>query len=201
MNAGNFSLSFERILFEIVKTCLECWLCHNRYGPDLIASLPDECFGNYKFVPRPFCIVQESIEGKALYSCTKNLLVGDIEKYTFEYVSDTIVAQTFFTDIRDAVLFDKERWDAVTSKVARQQRIMRFYLQGQKRLAGGCYICDDRFDNIPLKGMAGQDCHHVEESEKMFNPSDGASRSIVAKALGVAPADLGVVAWLRRRGL
>ena len=195
VNAHNFGKAFIDIMTELVKTQLECWECHNRFGPTLCKILPDKCFGVYNFLPRPYCAVQDSPEGRDLYKCTKSLLLGEVESYSFEHVVSTILGDTFFTDERDALLFDKERWESITSVVARQEMIMRFYLQAEKRLAGPCYLCKEtKFST--LKSMGGGDNHHVDEDNKKLNPSECASRAKVAKKLDVKPADLGVVEWL-----
>jgi len=131
----------------------------------------------------------------ALYDCTKSLLLGEVESYSYEYVTNTILRDTFFTDIRDATLFNKERWESITSLVARQEMIMRFHLQAEKRLAGPCYLCK-KTKFATLKSMGGGDNHHVDEDNKKLNPSECASRAKVAKKLDVKPADLGVVEWL-----
>ena len=69
VSASNFDRSFVDIISELCKTRLECWKCHNRYGPNMYDVLPSECYGDYDFPSRPFSAAQDSDEGNQLYCC------------------------------------------------------------------------------------------------------------------------------------
>lgn len=161
-----------------------------RYGPYLYDELPDECYGVYNFDLLPFCDVQKLPECIALAKCVHLLLDGDIMSYKFGYVKKMIESGTIF-DIRDVALFNEERWEDARSARRRKEMLIRLYLQGEKRMSGGCYMCCEPFDDRPLKDFPGLHGHHLKEDKKDMNPSQGACWSIVSK----------VIDRLRGRGL
>ena len=48
VDASNFGRTLEYILFELCLTRLECWKCHNTFGPHIYDRLPSECYGEYR---------------------------------------------------------------------------------------------------------------------------------------------------------
>ena len=172
--------SFVSILFECPKTRLECWKCHNHFGPNLYDSLPNECFGVYIYAPRPYHVVQSSFDCKKLYETFRGLIGDQVTTYSYEYIVQQIIDSdnTFFVDHRDCLLFDKDTWNRIQDKSSRNTLLKRAYLQAEKRLAGGCFMCLNDFANGPLRQLGGLDGHHVDESNKSFDPSKGVHHSL-----------------------
>ena len=114
-----------------------------------------------------------------LAKCIRELLDGDIASYTFEYVKKVIETHTNF-DIRDVAAFNEVSWNALSTGF-REMKLMRLYLQAEKRMSGGCYFCKKRFDDQPLICFPGLHCHHLKPGKKEMNPSQGAVKSVVDK--------------------
>jgi len=112
-----------------------------------------------------------------LKKCIQELLDGDIASYTFAYVKDVIETETHTEfDIRDVAAFDVVSWNALL-RSGRVQKLMRLYLQAEKRMSGGCYFCKKRFDDKPLASYPGLHGHHLVPEKKEMNPSEGATKS------------------------
>ena len=117
--------------------------------------------------------MQDSLVGQMLYDVFVDLLSGTVKSYSFGHVRYAIEFETVF-DHRDCLLFNEDRWNEATTTTQRNHMLTRAYLQSEKRLSGGCYMCGQDFANVPLRDMTGLDCHHVLEKKKNHNPSEGA---------------------------
>ena len=179
--SGNFGRKFVDILWELCKTRLECWSCHNRYGPYKYQSLPNKCYGDYSDYtkPRPCFEVQLSKECRDLYKVCCRLLDTNIMSLSHNNIMEAIHKDTIF-DPRDAVLFNEQEWEIElgTDTDTRRRMIKRIYLQGEKRLSGGCFLCDEEHANSPLRDIPGVDNDHLCPDKKRFNPSEGIRYSL-----------------------
>ena len=180
VSASNFARPLQDIIFELcTKTRLECWLCHSRFPPATDLVLPTVCHGDYSQFskPRPLFEVQESEEGIAAYQCVERILNRDVTTQSFQDVAEALVRETFYTDHRDAVTFTEAMWTE-SGRQAREYHMKRTLLRAEKRLAGACIMCLLLFATLPAVALQGADGHHVVESKKKFNPSEGASKNI-----------------------
>eukprot|EP00984_Skeletonema_dohrnii_P012939 scaffold5303_cov97-Skeletonema_dohrnii-CCMP3373.AAC.1 len=160
-------------LFELCKTRLECWRCHNHYGACAYDELPDTCEKTYDFDLVPCFAAQQDDKCKKVLACIKELLL-DVATLTFNNVCTTFENNTDFR-YKDCFLFNKECWTCA-DKSTRNILLRRVYLQVEKRMCGGCLQCGEKFCNLPLRELGGIDLHHVIEKKKSFNPSDGADK-------------------------
>jgi len=152
-----------------------------RYGPDLYDQLPTECTRGYSFPFRPFCAVQKDPLCIALAEAVQ-MMLDNIGLYNkFDAVKKAIEGATVFA-IEDVAAFDELSWSKMTPAL-RKMKLMRLYLQAEKRMAGGCYFCKIHFDNKPLTDYPGLHGHHLKPGKKWFNPSKGATESKVMKAI------------------
>eukprot|EP00985_Skeletonema_marinoi_P006588 scaffold2848_cov91-Skeletonema_marinoi.AAC.2 len=157
-------------LFELCKTRIECWRCHNHYGACAFDELPKTCEKNYDFEAVPCFAAQQDDQCKKVLACIKELLL-DVATLTFNTVCTTFESNTDFR-YKDCFLFNKERWTRA-GKLTRNIMLRRVYLQVEKRMCGGCLRCGEKFCNLPLRELGGIDLHHVIEEKKLFNPSEG----------------------------
>jgi hypothetical protein len=161
-------------LFEICKTRLECWRCHNHFGVSRFNELPDTCEGDHTCEPVPFFIAQEKPECKKVLTWLTK--IQNVASQAFESIRDTFDAETDFKP-NDCFLFTGERW-ARADPSTRESMLYRVYLGVEKRMCGGCLRCGEKFCNLPVRELGGLDGHHVLEEMKLFNPSEGAKKTI-----------------------
>ena len=152
-----------------------------RYGPDLYDQFPTECTRGYSFPFRPFCAVQKDPQCIALAEAVQMMLdnIGLYDK--FDAVKKAIEDATVFA-IEDVAAFDELSWSAMADSL-REMKLMRLYLQAEKRMAGGCYFCKTPFDDKPLTDYPGLHCHHPKPGKKWFDPSAGAIKSKVMEKI------------------
>jgi len=169
------SLSIYKLLISSSLNCTSLI----RYGPDLYDQLPTECTRGYSFPFRPFCAVQKDPLCIALAEAVQ-MMLDNIGLYdNFDAVKKAIEGTTVFA-IEDVAAFDELSWSAMTPAL-RKMKLMRLYLQAEKRMAGGCYFCKTRFDDRPLTDYPGLHGHHLKPGKKWFDPSKGANESLVMK--------------------
>lgn len=70
---------------------------------------------------------------------------------------------------------------ANNDKRRRMLKQIEYYYE--KRSIKGCFLCDERIINSPLREFALIDAHHVSEEDKEFNPSECVQRSLEAGRL------------------
>jgi hypothetical protein len=162
-------------LFEICKTRLECWRCHNHYGACNYDELPDKCVRNYDFKAAPCFVAQEAVQCRNALACIKDLL-RNVSSHSFQYICKTFDNNTVF-HYKDCFLFNKERWNAA-SRSTREKMLRRVYLQVEKRACGCCLHCEEKFCNLPARELGGIDLHHVIDAMKLFNPSEGVDKTL-----------------------
>ncbi len=163
-------------LFEICKTRLECWKCHNHFGACNYDELPDKCVRNYDFEAAPCFVAQERVECKNALACIKDLLCRNATSRSFEYICTEFQSNTVF-HYQDCFLFNEERWNAA-SRSTREKMLHRVYLHVEKRVCGSCLHCGETFCNLPARELGGIDLHHVIDAMKLFNPSEGVNKTI-----------------------
>eukprot|EP00985_Skeletonema_marinoi_P000996 scaffold412_cov118-Skeletonema_marinoi.AAC.1 len=162
-------------LYEISKTDLECSLCHDRHGYCRYDQLPDKVERDYNFPIRPCFEAQQSDECKQVLICIESLQIN-AAKLSFEDVSQKFSDKTVIHS-NDAFGFNEERWNAA-NKRTRRKMLHGAYLSSEKRMTGGCYLCEESHCKRPLRNLRATDLHHVLPDEKDFNPSEGVNKSV-----------------------
>ena len=166
-------------LYEICKTSLECAGCHDKHGFLPYAQMPDRNKRTYNFPIRPIVAVQQSVEGRQVLNCIEGLKTN-VASRSFADISRTLSEQTLIHS-NDAFGFNESTWNNANAST-RIQMLSRAYFSAEKRMAGGCMLCGEIHCNLTVRDQRGGDLHHVEESEKNWDPSTGVNKP-VAEAL------------------
>eukprot|EP00984_Skeletonema_dohrnii_P036163 scaffold36821_cov161-Skeletonema_dohrnii-CCMP3373.AAC.1 len=174
VSARNFGNDPCDLLFEMCKTDLECWHCHNHYGANRYEELPDHVVGEYNYPARPCFEAQQDTTCKEALACIQSLC-EDASSHTFKHVTKTFEANTAFY-YKDCFLFKKDLWDCAGASL-RGEMLHRVYLQVEKRMCGACLLCNEKFCNLPGRELGGTDLHHVDWNSKSLNPSEGSKKS------------------------
>ena len=169
--AGNLSYA----LFELTKTDLECWRCHDRHEFCGYDDLPENVEREYDLPIRPCFEAQETTECQRVLDCIESLQ-NDAANLSFDCVSRRFSNETAF-HFKDSFSFNEQNWDAA-NECTRKMMLYRAYLSTEKRMSGGCFLCKESHCNAPLRDLRGTDLHHVLDHMKLFNPSEGPNKTV-----------------------
>ena len=180
VSADNFDCDVCDLLFELMKIDEECVYCHNKFGAANYKELHPICVGQYDWLANcpvrlPF-EVEQTTEFRRVRCCIETLSKNP-SSLSFEDVYNGFENSTDFF-AKDCFYFTKNQWDSADSET-RKQMLHRVVITVQKRMCKECLQCGEQFWNRPGRELVGEDLHHILWDSKLFNPSEGAKKSIV----------------------
>ena len=180
VSSGNFDCDVCDLLFELMKIDMECVYCHNKFGVGRYDELHPICEGNYGWLGDcparlPF-EVEQTKEFRKVLRCIETLSKAT-SSLSFEDVYNGFENSTDFF-AKDCFYFTKDRWDSADSST-REVMLHRVVTTVQKRMCKECLQCGKQFWNRPGRELIAMDLHHILWDSKLFNPSEGALKSIV----------------------
>ena len=180
VSADNFGRDVCDLLYELMKIDMECVFCHNKFGAANYKELHPTCEGEYGWLANcpvrlPF-EVEQTTEFRRVRCCIETLSKNP-SSLSFEDVYNGFENSTDFF-AKDCFYFTKDRWDSADSST-REVMLHRVVITVQKRMCKECLQCGEQFWNRPGRELVAMDLHHILWDSKLFNPSEGAKKSIV----------------------
>lgn len=182
-------------IFEYVKTLPTCFNHHNRLAANDLRfeSLPSNTLVLYGLVDDVTgeeislddcnalspAQAQDSAEGRATQGVTDYFLELDdrIVDVTWKDLIAKYERDLPFLKYMDVSFKNEDLWEGA-DKRDRLYMIKQTERQIMKRLCRKCMICQASLLTIAGRQMTGKHNHHVDESQKKFNPSKGPLKDI-----------------------